>query len=128
MPTLKAGKTELNETRIVDFLKRHAIGHCFMEKVAAMPGQGVVSMFRFGESFGILKGLLFGLGIGCTLVLPQRWKKWGLDGMAKGKGASIVRVKQLYPKLELSRKKDHNRADAVLIALYGLKNLNGNRL
>lgn len=119
LPTIKAGKTELDEVAIKDLLSSFSVGHVFVEKVGAMPGQGVVSMFRFGCSWGLIRGLCVGLGLPYTLVTPQRWKGAMMDGMSKDKGASILRAKQLFPCARLDRKKDHGKADALLLAAYG---------
>lgn len=94
--------------------------YAFMEKVGAMPGQGVVSMFGFGKGFGIWLGILAGLQIRHTLVTPQAWKKEMMSGFGD-KDAARGRLQELYPGLveDLSRKKDIGRADAGLIAEYG---------
>ena len=91
-----------------------------LEKVHSMPGQGVRSMFSMGEGYGIWKGLIAMTGWEMTLVTPQRWKKAMMEGMGKEKDASRLRALQLFPKLsdQLSRKKDHGRADSLLIAKF----------
>lgn len=94
--------------------------HVFMEKVGAMPGQGVTSMFNFGMGYGIWKGILAALQWPYTLVTPQAWKKVLMQGI-QDKDAARGRACQLFPMMaqELSRKKDIGRADALLIACYG---------
>lgn len=94
--------------------------HAFIEKVGAMPKQGVVSMFNFGKGFGIWLGILGTLKIPYTLVTPQAWKKAMMEGM-RNKDDSRLRACQLFPKesLQFARKKDVGRADALLIAEYG---------
>ena len=96
-----------------------------LEKIHSMPGQGVRSMFSMGEGFGIWKGLVAGLGMRLELVTPQAWKKEMMDGSGKDKDASRQKAIQLFPKIadNLSRKKDHGRADALLIAEYGRRKL-----
>ena len=92
----------------------------YVEQVGAMPGQGVTSMFTFGEGFGVIKGVLGALSVPYTLVRPQAWKKRaGLQG--KPKDAARALVIQRYPEIagQLTRKKDCGRADAVLIARFG---------
>lgn len=91
-----------------------------VERVHSMPKQGVASSFNFGKGFGLWLGLLAGRGIPFDLVEPTRWKKVMLDGMGKEKDAARIRAQQLFPSLatELSRKKDHGRAEALLIAEY----------
>lgn len=95
--------------------------HAYIEKVGPMPGQGVTSMFRFGEGFGMWQGILAALKIPHTMVTPQRWKKETMQGMGKDKDASRIRARQLFPELcpQLNLKKHHGRADAILIAEYG---------
>jgi crossover junction endodeoxyribonuclease RuvC len=91
-----------------------------VEAVSAMPGQGVSSMFRFGESIGIIIGVLGTLGIPYQWVTPARWKKSaGLIG--KDKDAARTLAIQLHPECadRLTRKKDVGRADSVLIARFG---------
>lgn len=96
------------------------ITEAVMEQVGAMPGQGSVSMLNFGESIGIVKGVLGALQIPVRFVTPQRWKKAaGLIG--KDKDASRTLAIQLHPEIagELTRKKDIGRADAICIAHFG---------
>lgn len=89
----------------------------YLEEVHAMPKQGVVSTFTFGENFGWWKGVLSALGIPFRTVRPQDWQK-GLvpkrGGMTDKPGLEVAR--QMFPDAPLSRKKDHNRADALLLA------------
>lgn len=80
--------------------------------------QGTISMFGYGQGYGIWIGILCALGIPYDEVHPARWKKVMMDGMDKGKASSIARALQLFPTAELTRKKDHGRADALLIAEY----------
>lgn len=94
--------------------------HAYIEKVGAMPGQGVTSMFNFGKGYGLWLGILAGLRIPHTLVTPQAWKKELMQGMAD-KDAARIRAQELFPQCvdRLSRKKYIGRADALLIAEYG---------
>ena len=89
------------------------------EKVSAMPGQGVSSMFSFGRSVGIIEGVLAAKQIPVTFVTPQSWQKQ--SGASKGKDGSRQRVMELFPREAhlFTRVKDDGRADAVLIALAG---------
>lgn len=100
--------------------------HVFMEKVNAMPGQGVTSMFNFGMSFGIWKGILAALSLPYTLITPQSWKKELMQGI-KDKDASRIRAQQLFPQCidKLNRKKDIGRSDALLIAEFGRRSMKG---
>ena len=91
-----------------------------IEAVSAMPGQGVSSMFRFGESVGVVLGVLGALRMPVRWVTPQRWKKAaGIAG--KDKDAARSLAIQLHPEVadRLTRKKDHNRGEAILIARFG---------
>lgn len=122
MPVIQVnGKGEVDLVEVKNLLTFYQVNHVFIEKVHSMPGQGVVSTGRFMTVYGLIQGLCTGCSIPYTLIIPQRWKKAMLDGMGKDKGSSIIRVKQLYPDMKLIRKKDHNKADAVLIGLYGLR-------
>lgn len=88
----------------------------YIEKVSAMPGQGVTSMFNFGKGYGIWLGILAAAGIPYTLVTPQRWRKEMMKGMAKDQVKA--RAIQLFPHLgsSLARVKDEDRAVALLLA------------
>lgn len=101
-----------------DFSIRIAV----LEKVHSMPKQGVSSSFNFGDNFGCWKGMLAMAQIPFELVSPQKWQK-GLFGKADGvkKERSLSVVRRIYPGTQwFTRKKDHNRADAVLMARYGM--------
>ena len=90
-----------------------------VEHVNAMPGQGVTSMFNFGQSFGVIKGICAALSLPIYFVRPTKWKKH-FNLIKTNKDASRTKVIQVYPKIssQLSRKKDANKADAILIARY----------
>lgn len=90
-----------------------------VERVGAMPGQGVSSMFAFGRAAGVIEGVLAGLGIKTTLVSPQVWQAaMGVKG--KGKDGARYKAAQIHPRDAglFVRKKDDGRADAVLMATY----------
>jgi len=90
-----------------------------IEQVSAMPGQGVTSMFNFGQSFGVLKGICSAMQLSTHFVRPAKWKKY--FGLIKTeKDASRTKVIEIFPYIssQLSRKKDSNKADAVLIASF----------
>jgi len=94
-----------------------------IEKVASMPGQGVSSTFKFGTNFGAWIGRLEALDIPFDFVTPQKWKKAMFDSMPRGddvKAMSVNRALRIYPTMadRLKRKKDHNRAEAILLAEY----------
>ena len=90
-----------------------------VEHVNAMPGQGVTSMFNFGQSFGVIKGICSALSLPIYFVRPAKWKKH-FNLIKTNKDASRTKVIQIYPGVssKLSRKKDSNKADAILIARY----------
>ena len=90
-----------------------------IEHVAAMPGQGVTSMFNFGQSFGILKGICSAMQLSVYFVRPAKWKKY-FNLINSEKDASRTRAIEIFPyySSHLSRRKDSNKADAILIASY----------
>jgi crossover junction endodeoxyribonuclease RuvC len=110
---------ELDLHGIVELLTRRHIAHAFVEQVNSMPKQGVVSGFRFGYAAGSLYGCLVALGIAVTLVPPRRWQ--GFHHIGGEADAARRRGAQLFPVLApaIALKKHHNRADALLLALYG---------
>jgi crossover junction endodeoxyribonuclease RuvC len=90
-----------------------------IEQVSAMPGQGVTSMFNFGQSFGILKGICSAMQLPMYFVRPAKWKKY-FNLINSEKDASRTRAIEIFPYFsgQLSRKKDSNKADAILIASF----------
>ena len=90
-----------------------------IEQVSAMPGQGVTSMFNFGQSFGILKGICSAMQLPMYFVSPAKWKKY-FNLINSEKDASRTRAIEIFPYFsgQLSRKKDSNKADAILIASF----------
>ena len=128
MPVMAEGKKnkrQVNGTQIYNeilkrinkFQKKDII--VVIEQVSAMPGQGVTSMFNFGQSFGVLKGICSAMQLSMFFVRPAKWKKY--FGLIKTeKDASRTKVIEIFPYIssELSRKKDSNKADAVLIASF----------
>ena len=85
----------------------------------AMPGQGVTSMFNFGQSFGVIKGVCSALSLPIYFIRLTKWKKH-FNLINTNKDASRTKVIEIYPEIssKLSRKKDSNKADAILIARY----------
>ena len=90
-----------------------------IEHVSAMPGQGVTSMFNFGQSFGILKGICSAMQLSMYFVRPAKWKKY-FNLINSEKDASRTKAIEVFPYFSsnLSKKKDSNKADAMLIASY----------
>ena len=90
-----------------------------VEQVSAMPGQGVTSMFNFGQSFGIIKGICSAMQLPLYFVRPAKWKKY-FNLIKSEKDASRTRAIEIFPYFSshLSKKKDSNKADAILIASF----------
>jgi crossover junction endodeoxyribonuclease RuvC len=90
-----------------------------IEHVSAMPGQGVTSMFNFGQSFGVLKGMCSAMQLPMYFVRPAKWKKY-FNLIKSEKDASRTKAIEVFPYIstQLSRKKDSNKADAILIASF----------
>ena len=90
-----------------------------IEHVSAMPGQGVTSMFNFGQSFGVLKGICSAMQLPMYFVRPAKWKKY-FNLINTEKDASRTKAIQIFPYIssELSKKKDANKADAILLASF----------
>lgn len=101
-----------------------------IEAVHSMPGQGVASTFSFGKGFGAWLGILAALDIPHQAVAPQTWKAVMLRDCPKEKDASRVKAMQLYPRIadQLSRKKDHGRADALLMAAWAQRVVRGSQI
>ena len=128
MPTMTDGKKNkrqvngsqvFNEiTKIIKEYKKDEI-RVVIEQVSAMPGQGVTSMFNFGQSFGILKGICSAMQLPIYFVRPAKWKKY-FNLINSEKDASRTKAIEIFPYFSsnLSKKKDSNKADAILIASY----------
>ena len=124
MPEGKKNKKQVNGAQIYnEFSKRinskdNEI-RVVIEQVSAMPGQGVTSMFNFGQSFGILKGICSAMQLPIYFVRPAKWKKY-FNLINSQKDASRTRAIEIFPYFssQLSKKKDSNKADAILIASF----------
>ncbi len=126
MPTMidgKKNKRQVNGSQVANIIKeifnKEKETVVVVEHVNAMPGQGVTSMFNFGQSFGVIKGVCAALGLPIYFVRPTKWKKH-FNLIKTHKDASRTKVIEVYPEIssKLSRKKDSNKADAILIARY----------
>ena len=128
MPTMTEGKKNKKQVngsqiyneisfRIKTYEKKNI--KVVIEQVSAMPGQGVTSMFNFGQSFGILKGICNAMQLPIYFVRPAKWKKY-FNLINSEKDASRTRAIEIFPYFSsnLSKKKDSNKADAILIASY----------
>lgn len=123
MPVMpnKKGKTEINLYALHDILEREDDTRhiAVVEQVAAMRGQGVSSMFRFGQGFGAIQMSLAAHKIETHYVTPAKWK--GHFNLSRDKGLSRSVASQRFPEYadKFKRVKDDGRAEACLIALYG---------
>ena len=127
MPTMNEGKNkrQVNGAQIyneitdrINKLQRQDV-RVVVEQVSAMPGQGVTSMFNFGQSFGIIKGICSAMQLPLYFVRPAKWKKY-FNLIKSEKDASRTRAIEIFPYFssQLSKKKDSNKADAILIASF----------
>ena len=109
---------EIHAPELARLIRTHRPRHAIIEIVGSMPKQGVASTFTFGRAYGTVLGILGALEIPCTRTSPSQWKKFfHLTG--KPKDAARALAVRLYPGVtDLSRKMDHNRADALLLARY----------
>ena len=127
MPVMSEGKKnkrQLNSAQLVNILRENINSNneeisVVVEQVNAMPGQGVTSMFNFGQTFGAIKGVCAALSLPIYFVRPSKWKKH-FELINSSKDASRTKVIEMYPHLsdQLSKKKDVNKSDAILIARF----------
>ena len=126
MPVMAEGKKnkrQLNSAQLVNIIKENTNGDeeiaVIVEQVNAMPGQGVTSMFNFGQTFGAIKGVCAALGLPIFFVRPSKWKKY-FELINSSKDASRTKVIEMYPSFskQLAKKKDVNKSDAILIARF----------
>ena len=126
MPVMSEGKKnkrQLNSAQLVKLIKDNISKNeevsVVVEQVNAMPGQGVTSMFNFGQTFGAIKGVCAALGLPIFFVRPAKWKKH-LELINSSKDSSRTKAIEMYPSLsnDLAKKKDVNKSDAILIARF----------
>ena len=128
MPTMAEGKKNKRQVngrqmfneltlRIKEYNAKNI--NVIVEQVSAMPGQGVTSMFNFGQSFGVIKGICAAMQLPIFFVRPAKWKKH-FELINSQKDASRTKAIEKFPKISsiLSKKKDSNKADAILIASF----------
>ena len=128
MPNMASGKKNKRQVngaqiyneislRIKNFQKEDI--KVVIEQVSAMPGQGVTSMFNFGQSFGVLKGICSAMQLPMYFVRPAKWKKY-FNLINSKKDASRTKAIEIFPYIsaQLSKKKDSNKADAILLASF----------
>ena len=119
----KKNKKQLNSALLAKLIKESTSNTSesavIVEQVNAMPGQGVTSMFNFGQTFGAIKGICATLELPIFFVRPSKWKKH-FELINSSKDASRTKAIEMYPHLaqELSKKKDVNKSDAILIARF----------
>ena len=128
MPTMtdgKKNKKQINSAQIFNEISEEIKNFkkteikVVIEQVSAMPGQGVTSMFNFGQSFGALKGICAAMQLSTYFVRPAKWKKY-FNLINSEKDASRTKVIEIFPYIspQLSKKKDSNKADAILLASF----------
>lgn len=125
MPTFKAGtKSHIDAGGVSRILKLFNPDRVVIEKVGAMPGQGVTSMFSFGYGAGMLEGIVTALGYPLSFVTPQAWMKAVLKGLPKtGAKSSVVFCARMFPGIDWrgtdrSRKPHDGKTDSCCIAMY----------
>jgi crossover junction endodeoxyribonuclease RuvC len=120
IPTQTKGgfiKRQVDAQKLSNILRVYPDLVCYLEGVASRPGQGVASVFSFGDTYGAIRGVLGALNIPVYSVSPSKWKK-ALE--VSSKEDSLKASKDLFPSVQF-KKKDHNIAEALLIAYYGQK-------
>jgi len=129
LPTITRGKgkvkRELDPAGLAHLLRPIAadIKIAVVEQVGSMPGQGVASVFSLGHSSGVISGVISTLGIPLQLVGPATWKK--TFSLTRDKTMSRTVASRLYPEVALHRVKDHNLAEALLLARYAMQPAKG---
>ena len=126
MPTMidgKKNKKQVNGAEVTNIINKELVNekdiNVVIEHVSAIPGQGVTSMFNFGQSFGVLKGICAALKLPVHFIRPVKWKKH-FNLINTEKDASRTKVIEVFPYIssKISKKKDANKADAILIARF----------
>ena len=126
LPTMSEGKKnkkQLNSAHLSQYIQTNILDInktvVVVEQVNAMPGQGVTSMFNFGQTFGAIKGISATLKLPIFFVRPSKWKKH-FELINSSKDASRTKAIEMYPSFadQLSKKKDVNKSDAILIARF----------
>lgn len=118
IPTEKKGgfiKRQVDAQKLSNILRLYPDLICYLEGVSSRPGQGVASVFSFGDTYGCIRGVLGTLNIPVYTITPSKWKK---ELKISSKEDSLKASKDLFPHLKF-KKKDHNIAEALLIAYYG---------
>ena len=119
----KKNKRQLNNAQLAEIIRKHISEDdeisVVVEQVNAMPGQGVTSMFNFGQTFGAIKGVCAALRLPIFFVRPSKWKKY-FELINSSKDASRTKAIEMYPYLsdQLAKKNDVNKSDAILIERF----------
>lgn len=124
MPAVQIdGKARVSAAALADLLCKSAASHCYVERVAAMPKQGVASTFAFGYAAGIVEGVCAGLSVPVTFVTSTKWKRE--LRLTSDKERSRERALQLWPgSAEFFRlKKHHDRAEAALLGRWAMQGI-----
>lgn len=122
MPVIKGARNgRIPEHLLADIIRRLDPEQVWIEEVHSMPKQGVASTFTFGLGFGLVRGVCAGLGLPVRMVSPQAWKP--RFQLRREKGASRGVAMRIFPAnlSDFRRVKDDGRAEAALIALFGLE-------
>ncbi len=129
LPIMAKGKgrtkvtNQINPSALSELIRAEILGEgdvqVYLERVSSMPGQGSASIFSLGDSYGCIRGVVATMGLRLNVVTPNSWKKH----FKLGKDKEVVRAKaiELFANAPLERKKDHDRAEALLIAQYGIE-------
>ena len=117
----KAQRRQISETWVADALREYEPDCAYIERVHAMPKQGVTSSFAFGMAYGMVRGALAALRVPVTLVTPQEWKRSFHLGPDKNEVRLVAA--RLFPDnaRDFTRVRDDGRAEAALLALFGAK-------
>lgn len=121
--TGSGAKERVDVLAIRTWIKAHGPQHAFIERAQALPQQGSSSGFKFGRATGSLEAVVTCCGVAMTIVEPAQWKR-KLRLAGKDKEGARQRALQLFPSAHalLARRKDHGRAEAALIFIYGFEN------
>ena len=117
----KKGKRQVNPLGVKAILQLMGKHTVYLESVHSMPQNGSAANFSFGDSFGVVRATCLVLGYPLVLVTPQAWKKhYGIVKDEKKEQARALAI-SLFPEEDFNLKKDSDRAEAMLIAYYGVK-------
>ena len=119
------GSPSLIVETFMEWESKYNITMAALETVSARPGQGVVSMFTFGRNLGAWEGIISTFEIPFMMPTPRQWQKGIIDQKAGGdtKERSLNTARRLFPDASLSRKKDHGRSDALLLAWWAKRQM-----